>query len=222
MEASPAGWQGRGGGATGSACSSRLVDHELEVHGAFPQRVVAAIVDVLGPGAALHVDQDFGCNRDAGVHQGQWRCMLACLPPRRCCTGRTGEVPDEVLTGGALHPDGDDRAEVAVLVLVGEVVAGDALGGVHADGAHVLLVRGVLALAGHPYRVELHGKQGHGVGLEAFKSAEVHGWLASMRAYLLLWPAADVGLKGGGHLLREVVGVVVVLGHPAVDLTKNR
>lgn len=82
--------------------SGRLVDHQLEVHGALAERVVATVVDVLGPGTTFHVDEHVG--------------------------------------GGSLHPDGDDWAEVAFLVQVGEVVAGDAHGRVHADLADVLLV----------------------------------------------------------------------------------
>lgn len=37
---------------------SSLVDHDLEVDGALPEGGVAAVLDVLGPGAALNVDED--------------------------------------------------------------------------------------------------------------------------------------------------------------------
>ena len=52
-----------------------------------------------------------------------------------------------------LHEDGG--AEVALLVLVREVVLGDAVGGVVDQGADVLPVSGVLALAVNPDAVIL-------------------------------------------------------------------
>lgn len=37
---------------------SSLIDHDLEVDGSFPEGGVAAVFDVLGPGAALDVDKN--------------------------------------------------------------------------------------------------------------------------------------------------------------------
>lgn len=115
-------------------------------------------------------------------------------------------VVDDVLGPGlALDVDDDaahrplkvhrhERAQVALRVLVRVEEAGEALRGVVLNGADVLDVRRVLALARHPDRVEAVPS----VGLLAL----------------------DKVLEPEWHSFGQVIRLVVVLGDPAVDLVE--
>jgi hypothetical protein len=91
------------------------------------------------------------------------------------------------------EPDRHQGTQVALRVSEREVVPGEALDRrVELDGAEVLHVGGVLPLARHPNVLPL------------FRSGDV----------------ADVLLEVLGHVRRKIVGVVVVVGRPAVDLVQ--
>lgn len=127
------------------------------------------VVDVGCPRLALDVDQDAGwkpkCRVNRRARSFEERLQHA--------PARSGKP--QVLTRWPFEEDGDERAEVALGVLVREKVGGEATFGRIVDRSNVLDVGGVLALAGHPDSVELeHALGGDGV-LQGGQRVRVRG-----------------------------------------------
>jgi len=97
-----------------------LVHDDLEGHGPHAIASTAAVVDVLGPGTALHIQ-----------HLTLWRRV-------------------------ELH--GDKGTQIALLVLVRVVVAGESLCGEVPDVLEVLLILAQVSVAAHPDLLALRKK----------------------------------------------------------------